>query len=110
MKLNVKAIAIAEALVGAALFILCRLAFAVAPEATLATLKYLTHIDWSPVTMPVTLGGFVYGLVVFTAFIALVGAAWAWIYNRIADRFSEASARTPKAPPSRLAYQNLHLE
>ena len=42
MKLNVKAIVIPEAVVGAALFILCRLAFAVAPEATLSTLKYLT--------------------------------------------------------------------
>jgi hypothetical protein len=52
MKLNVKAVVIAEAVVGAALFILCRLAFVVAPDATLAALKYLTHIDWSSVTMP----------------------------------------------------------
>jgi len=84
MKLNIKAIVIAEAIVGAALFILCRLAFAVAPETTLAALKYLTHIDWSPVTMPVTLGGFISGLVVFTIFMAVVGAIWAWIYNFIA--------------------------
>ena len=83
MKLNIKAIAIEEAVVGAALFILCRLAFAVAPEATLSTLKYLTHIDWSPVTMPVTLGGFIAGLIVFTIFIAVVGAVWAWIYNLV---------------------------
>ena len=86
MKLNIKAVVIAEALVGAVLFILCRIAFVVAPNATLAALKYLTHIDWSPLTLPVTMtvGGFVLGLIVFTIFIAIVGAAWARIYNRFA--------------------------
>jgi hypothetical protein len=84
MKLNIKAVVIAEAVVGAALFILCRLAFVVAPAATLAALKYLTHIDWSSVTMPVTFGGFVSGLVVFTIFMAIVGGVWAWLYNMIA--------------------------
>ena len=86
MKLNIKALVIAEAVVGAAVFILCRLAFVIAPAATLETLKYLTHIDWSGVTMPVTLGGFISGLVVFTIFVAIVGAAWAWIYNRFAHQ------------------------
>ena len=86
MKLNIKAVVIAEAVVGAVLFILCRLAFVVAPNATLATLKYLTHIDWSPLTMPVTMtwSGFILGLIVFTIFIAIVGAAWASLYNRFA--------------------------
>jgi uncharacterized protein DUF5676 len=94
MKLNIKAIAIAEAAVGAALFILCELAFAVAPEATLSTLKYLTHIDWSPVTMPVTLGGFIVGLIVFTIFIAVIGAVWAWIYNLVAGTSTTAEQVT----------------
>lgn len=87
MKLNIKAVVIAETIIGAVLFILCRIAFIVAPDATLAALKYLTHIDWSPVTMPVTMtwGGFILGLIVFSIFIAIVGAAWAWIYNRFAS-------------------------
>ncbi len=84
MKLNIKAVVIAETVVGAMLFILCRLAFAIAPQATLATLKYLTHIDWSPLTMEVTLGGFISGLIVFSIFIALIGGLWAGIYNRLA--------------------------
>jgi small-conductance mechanosensitive channel len=84
MKLNMKGIVIAEAVVGAVLFILCCVAFVAAPQATLATLKYLTHIDWSPVTMPVALGGFVFGLIVFTIFMAVVGGVWAWLYNLIA--------------------------
>ena len=91
MKLSVKAVVIAEAIVGAALFILCRLAFVVVPDLTLATLKYLTHIDWSSVTMPVSLGGFISGLVVFTIFMAVVGGIWAWIYNLIARTPSAAS-------------------
>lgn len=86
MKLNIKAVVIAETVVGAVLFILCRLAFVVAPDATIAALKYLTHVDWSPLTMPVTMtwSGFILGLIVFTIFIAIVGAAWAWLYNRFA--------------------------
>lgn len=86
MKLNIKAVVVAEAVIGAVLFILCRIAFVVAPNATLATLKYLTHIDWSPLTLPVSMSwaGFILGLIVFTIFIAIVGAAWAWIYNRFA--------------------------
>jgi hypothetical protein len=91
MKLNIKAVVIAEAIVGAALFILCRLAFVVAPDLTLATLKYLTHIDWSSVTMPVSLGGFISGLVVFAIFMAVLGGIWAWIYNLIARTPSAAS-------------------
>ena len=86
MKLNIKAVVIAEAVVGAVLFILCRLAFVVAPDATLAALKYLTHIDWTPLTMPDTMtwSGFILGLIVFTIFIGILGAAWAWLYNRFA--------------------------
>lgn len=110
MKLNVKAVVIAEAIVGAALFILCRLAFVVAPDATLAALKYLTHIDWSSVTMPLSLGGFVFGLVVFTIFMAVVGGIWAWIYNRIARESSAASTRSTTSMKGKLAYQMLHLE
>ena len=91
MKLNVKAVAIAEALVGAALALLCRVAFVVAPQATLAILKYVTHNDWSQIAMPVTLGGTSWGVIIFAVFLAIVGAAWAWIYNLIARTPSAAS-------------------
>ena len=84
MKLNIKAVAIAEAVVAGALFVLCRLAFAFAPGVTLAALKYLTHIDWSSVDKPVNWEGFLSGLLVFTVLTAVIGAAWAWIYNLLA--------------------------
>ncbi len=108
MKLNVKAVVIAEAVVGAALFILCRLAFVAAPEATLAALKYLTHIDWSPVTMPVTFAGFISGLIVFTAFVAIVGGVWAWLYNVVAGG-AKVPAGLPR-PAAELSHHYLHLQ
>ena len=43
--------------------------------------------------MPVSLGGFISGLVVFTIFMAVIGGVWAWIYNLI--------ARAPSAAPLR---------
>lgn len=94
MKLNIKAIAIAEAIVGGALFVLCGLAFALAPDTTLAALKYLTHIDWSTVAVQVSWGGFIVGLIVFTIFMALIGAVWAWIYNRIATPVTSTQPTT----------------
>ena len=109
MKLNIKAVVIAEAIVGAALFVLCRVAFVLAPVGTLATLKYLTHIDWSPVTMPVTLGGFFLGLIVFTFFSAVVGGVWAWIYNRVAEGAKVGADARKRVTPG-ISHQYLHLQ
>jgi hypothetical protein len=83
MKLNIKAVAIAEAVAGGILFILCRLIFTLAPDTTLASSKYLFHTDWSGIALPVTWGGFFLGFVVFTVFMTVVGAAWACLYNYI---------------------------
>ena len=109
MKLNIKAVVIAEAIVGAVLFVLCRAAFVLAPEGTLATLKYLTHIDWSPVTMPVTSGGFILGLIAFTFFLAVVGGMWAWIYNRVAEG-ARVGADARKKVTAGISHQYLHLQ
>ena len=109
MKLNIKAVVIAEAVVGVVLFALCRVAFVLAPEGTLATLKYLTHIDWSPVTMPVTLGGFILGLIAFTIFIAAIGGLWAWIYNLVAEGAKAREISSAKAATG-ISHHYLHLE
>ena len=103
MKLNVKAIAIAEAAVAGILFVLCRLLFTFAPNTTLAGMKYLFHTDWSGIAMPMTWGGFFLGLVVFTVFMALVGAAWAWIYNYIARESTVASVKPTTIHDERVA-------
>lgn len=99
MKLNVKAIAIAEAAIAGILFVLCRLVFTLAPDTTLAAMKYLFHTDYSGMTAPVNWGGFFLGLVVFTVFTAVVGAAWAWIYNLLVRESSVASVQPTTAKP-----------
>ena len=98
MKLNIKAIAIAEAVVAGILFVLCRLLFALAPDTTLAAMKYLFHTDWTGIAVPVTWGGFFLGLVFFMALTAVVGAVWAWFYNRFAreTRVTPVEVRTVK--------------
>ena len=110
MTLNVKAIAIAQGAVAGILFVLFRLVFTLAPDATLAGTKYLFHTDWSSVAVPVTWGGFFLGLVLLVCFATLVGAAWASIYNGLAVGYSATFRRATPARPERLAYQNLHLE
>ncbi|PWT75586.1 MAG: hypothetical protein C5B46_02475 [Proteobacteria bacterium] len=40
--------------------------------------------------VPVTLGGFVWGVIVFTIFMAVIGAIWASIYNRFAQQTAQA--------------------
>ena len=84
MKLNVKAIAIAEAVVAGILFVLCRLAFTLAPDTTLAAMRYLFHTDWTGIAVPVTWGGFSLGLVVFMGFSGVGGGVGAWFYNGFA--------------------------
>ena len=110
MKLNVKAIAIAHGAVAGILFVLCRLVFTLAPEGTLAAMKYLFHTDWSSVAVPVTWGGFFIGLVLFTIFAGVVGATWASIYNQLASESRVTSTRSAKTKAGKLAYQMLHLE
>lgn len=110
MKLNVKAIAIAHGAMAGILFVLCRLVFTLAPEGTLAAMKYLFHTDWSNVAVPMTWGGFSLGLVSFAVFAALAGAAWASIYNWLASESRMASSRARTTKPGKLAYQMLHLE
>lgn len=110
MKLNVKAIAIAHGAVAGILFVLCRLAFTLAPEATISAMRYLFHTDWSTVAVPMTWGGFFSGLVLFTMFAGFVGAAWASIYNRLANVSLVTSTRPTKTKAGKLAYQMLHLE
>ena len=110
MKLNIKAIAIAHGAVAGILFVLCRLVFTLAPDGSLAAMKYLFHTDWSGVAVPMTWGGFSLGLVLFGLFAALVGAVWASIYNWLASESRMASSRARTTKPGKLAYQMLHLE
>ena len=99
MKLNVRAMAIAHGTVAGILFVLCRLVFMLAPDGSLAAMKYLFHTDWSSVAAPVNWGGFFLGLVLLMVFAGLVGAAWASLYNGLAPESSVASTKAATANP-----------
>ena len=86
MKLDLRALAFSEALVGSALFVICAAFIVLAPDATASATKYLFHIDLSGIARPVSWGGFLSGLVVFTLFMGFVGLVWGWFYNRLARR------------------------
>ena len=84
MKLDIKAVAIAEGLVVAAAFVLCALVIALVPEQTAAATRYLFHIDLSSLATRISLGGFLSGLIVSSVAMGLAGGVWASIYNRFA--------------------------
>lgn len=84
MKLNIKAVAVAEGLIVAAVFVVCALVIAIAPEQTAAATRYLFHIDLSGLARPISWGGFFSGLIVSSVAMGLAGALWASIYNRFA--------------------------
>jgi hypothetical protein len=86
MKIDIRVLALSEALVGAALFVFCAAFIALAPDATANATKYLFHMDLSNIARPVSWGGFLSGLVVFTLFMGIVGLVWGWFYNRLARR------------------------
>lgn len=84
MKLNTLAIANASGVVTAVLFTLCALLLAIAPTAAYSAFSYLFHVDLSGIAYPMTWGVYLGGLIVWVVVMWLVGAAFAWLYNRLA--------------------------
>ena len=103
MKLNVKAMAVAHGTVAGVLFVLCRFVFMLAPDGSLAAMKYLFHTNWSSVAVPVNWGGFFLGLVLLMVFAALVGGACASIYNWLAQEAIMPSRKAATTNPTRMA-------
>lgn len=81
---NVRALTITGIVVAAAIYIICAAFVAVAPDTAATIGGYIFHMDLSGVGRTLTWGGGVIGLVVFTAFIALVCGASGTLYNRLA--------------------------
>ena len=71
MKLDARAFGLAAGLTAGALFVICAIAVAIAPEATTAFAGHLIHVDLSGLSRSLTLGNFVGGLVCWTAGTAL---------------------------------------
>ena len=83
MKLNVRAFAIAAAVIAAAMDAICAFFVAVAPKQTTAFFGYLTHQDLSVIPRSLTWGSFCIGLVEWAVGAAIVAGAGAWLYNRL---------------------------
>ncbi len=95
MKLNIGAFAHAVGIVWAALYAICALLIAVAPNVTINAFGYITHADLTPIARSVSWGGFFAGLVVWYVVAAVSAGAGAWLYNRF-DYASEAVSGEPK--------------
>lgn len=83
MKLDVRAFAIAAAVIAAVLDAICAFFVAVAPEQTTAFFGYLTHLDLSVIPRSLSWGSFIVGLVAWALGAAIVFGAAAWLYNRL---------------------------
>lgn len=83
MKLDIRAFAIASAIVAAVLFVLCAFFVAIAPKETTAIAGHLIHADLSGIMRSLTWGDFFGGLVCWTFGTAIVAGTVAWLYNRL---------------------------
>lgn len=82
-RLNVRAVAVGQTFVGAVLFLVCSLLVALFPEATAKFTGFAFHTDLSGIARPVSFGGFLVGLVVFSLGFGLVSALAAGVYNNL---------------------------
>ena len=85
MKLNIWPFSLSVGVVTAVASVICGILIALAPEATMAVVSYLFHIDLTGLSRTITWGGFFAGLVVSVLTMMLGAAAVAWIYNRAAE-------------------------
>ena len=83
MKLNIWPFSLSLGIVTAVASIICGLLIALAPEATMAVVSYLFHIDLTGLSRTITWGGFFAGLAV-SVFVMMLGAASvAWLYDHL---------------------------
>jgi hypothetical protein len=98
MRLDARAFGIAAGIVAAALFTVCALAVAAAPEPTTALASYLVHLDLSEMSRTLTFGSFIGGLIIWTLGTAVSFGCAAAIYNRLVARAPTAEVVAPARP------------
>lgn len=103
MKLDVRAAALAAGSISALVYALCTAFCVFVPESTVV---YVTtvffHIDVTGLYRQITWGSFIAGLLGWGLGTAIVAAATAWLYNRL--------ARTPVGETSTLTCQREFAE
>lgn len=81
------------------MYVVCRPLFAVAVQESMAAFGYVMHTDLTPITRPVTWGGFFVDLFVVYAVVAAAAGAGAWLYNRLAAACGTATRQTQALNP-----------
>lgn len=82
MKLNIGALVKAVAWVAAISYALCAGLLALAPDTTMRAAGYLMHIDLSSLSRPLSWGGVLAGVLVWTLGNMAFAASVAGLYNR----------------------------
>ena len=91
MKLNIRAFACAQTVTVAILFVVCSFFVGFLPDQTLSFTRYALHTDLSGTMRPLSIGGFIVGLLVTSLGWGLLSLIMASIYN---------SWIQPKIPPA----------
>lgn len=82
MKLSIKSFALASGLASAIFYVVCCLLFALTPGFTIYLFNNIIHADLSVFTKVFTWGNFFVGLIVLFVMSYLLGALFAWLYNK----------------------------
>jgi len=86
MILDAKAFGIAAAIVAAATYVICAVSVALSPTFTQAAFSYVLHADLTGLSRPISLASFVFGLLIFSAFVGVCVYFTAKLYNVILGR------------------------
>jgi hypothetical protein len=83
LRLSVRSLFLAPAIITGITYLVCVLFLAVAPKATMAFFSYILHINISGLPPNITWGSFVIGLLFWSVGIGLYAALVARLYNRL---------------------------
>jgi len=83
LRLNVRSLFLATAIITGIAYLICILFMAVAPQATMAFFSYVLHLNLSGITPNVTLASFSVGLLVWSVGTGLYSALVARLYNKL---------------------------
>lgn len=98
MRIEARLFGIAAGVAAAALYSLCALFVAVAPDATTSVFGFVMHMDLSGVARPITLAGYLCGLVFWGTGTGLVFGLAAGLYDWLLAR--DQAARRPVQSPA----------
>lgn len=82
-RLNVRAVAVTQTLIGAALFLVCSLLVFFFPKAAAQFIGFAFHTDLSGMARPISFVSFFVGLIIFSLGFGLVSALAAGVYNNL---------------------------